>query len=187
MEVPQVYQGADSWSDYVVLKLMHQEWQRPIDTSEFDSSFPQDKRPSPRVIIVILYWSLFEGLMDRLFEMAMREFPSSVSRDLLQRYSSIGSRLDRLYRIIFDTTFESDLSAIGYSHLYPHITEVQNKRNEFVHGNPEAINDGLIESILCHYHDLTDAWIRLFNLRCAKKVEANANQPLRTSSSPEKT
>jgi hypothetical protein len=43
----------------------------------------------------------------------MRELTSRLTEDTLQRFSSIGSRLDRLYRLLFETTCRDDLDALG--------------------------------------------------------------------------
>ena len=33
---------------------------------------------------------------------------------LLDRYSSVGARMDRLYKIVFSTTYRADLNDLGY-------------------------------------------------------------------------
>lgn len=160
--------GALNWSDYIMLRLMHQEWQRPLAAQQLFAGIPTENRPSSRLLIVILYWSLFENLVSRLFENAMQHLPESVSLDLLNRYSSIGSRMDRLYRIIFGSTLRADLVQLGFEDLANHLLEVQKRRNAFIHGEPEVINEGLVKAAMDNLHVLQDAWIRLYNFRCAE-------------------
>lgn len=136
------FAGALNWSDYVMLKLMYEEWGRPLVTPKSFQAMPEENRPSQRIIIVILYWSLFENLINRLFERGMEMLPAAVSEDLLKRYSSVGSRIDRLYKIIFGTTLHKDLEQLGFNQLARHLLEVQKRRNLFIHGEPEAINEG---------------------------------------------
>lgn len=98
----------------------------------------------------------------------MQSLPTSVSEDLLKRYSSVGSRMDRLYKIIFDSTLHKDLATLGFEQLSKHLLEVQKRRNLFIHGEPEAINEELVEDTLNNLHVLQRAWISLYNLRCTK-------------------
>jgi hypothetical protein len=48
--------------------------------------------------------------------------------------------------------------------------EVQRRRNEFVHGNAEAIDDSLAYVTI---EKLQEAWVALYNKRCT----GNANAP----------
>jgi hypothetical protein len=151
---------------------MQREWERPIAPDESFSHAPPEKRPSQKMIIVILFWTLFEHIMDRFFAVATNTLPQGVRNDLLRRYSGIGSRLDRLYRMLFDTTFQQDLSALGYSDVYSHLLRVQEKRNEFVHGQAEAIDDGLVNDTVAKLHEVQAAWVALFNQRCTGDPKA---------------
>lgn len=169
IEVQPAFAGAVSWSDYVLLRLIHQEWLRPAATPDNFAGMPDERRPSSRLLVVILSWSLFESLMGRLLETAMRPLPPSVSKDLLTRHSSIGSRMDRLYKIVFGSTLEADLRQLGYHQLWTHLRDVQKRRNAFIHGEPEAINDGLVDKTAEYLPLLQEAWMRLYNLRCARQ------------------
>ena len=168
IEVQPAFAGAVNWSDYVLLRLMHQEWQRPAAMPDNFAGMPDERRPASRLLTVILSWSLFESLMGRLLEAGMRTLPASVNKDLLTRYSSVGSRMDRLYRIIFDSTLEADLKRLEYPQLWAHLREVQKRRNAFIHGEPEAINDELANKTAEYLPVLQEAWMRLYNLRCAR-------------------
>lgn len=159
--------GAIDWTVYVILNLMQQEWERPLLPEEqfkiFDRKIPQ------RLIVVILFWSLFENLMDKLFRDGLKHLPPEILDDLLKRYSSIGSRLGKLYKIAFSSSFKEDLNKIGYGHIYEHLRHVQEKRNSFIHGNPEGIDHDLILDTLTYLQDTQQAWILLYNMRCTNK------------------
>jgi hypothetical protein len=167
VEIKQALMGAINWSDYVLLRLMHQEWRRPVAADDNFAGMPRERQPSSHLSIVILYWSLFENLIQRLLETALQSLPSSISRDLLNRYSSIGSRMDRLYKIVFDSTLGTDLTNIGYGQLWNHLSDVHKRRNAFIHGEPETINEELVNKTVEYIPVLQEAWIRLYNSRCA--------------------
>jgi hypothetical protein len=75
--------------------------------------------------------------------------------------------MDRLYRILFDTRIEVDLGKLGYGTVYDHLLKIQSRRNDFIHGNAEAIDDGLVCETVERLHDVQAAWVALYNLRCA--------------------
>jgi hypothetical protein len=124
--------GAFSVTMAALLGLMQREWERPVSENEKHPSFVDEV--SPKLILVILFWTLFEHLMDRFFNTAVASLPEGVGRDLLERYASIGSRMGRLYPMRFGTTLEADLAALGHGGVYAHLREVQARRNDFVHG-----------------------------------------------------
>ena len=170
--VPMAMQGAISWPTHVLLRLMQREWERPLSEQDSFSHTPPEKRPSQKMIIVILFWTLFEHLMDRFFIAAMASLPQGVSDDLLRRYTGIGSRLDRLYRTLFGSTFLDDLTALGHEGVYAHLVKVQQRRNEFVHGQAEAIDGDLVYETVERLHDVQGAWVALYNLRCTGNPKA---------------
>ena len=96
--------GAFSVTTATLLSLMQREWERPASENEKSRSFIE--QVSPKLILVILFWTLFEHLMDRFFSTAVASLPEGVGRDLLERYASIGSRMGRLYPLLFGTTLE---------------------------------------------------------------------------------
>jgi len=163
--VPQAFQGALDWSPYVMLKLMHRDWQRPL--LEDNGAAPGAPSPSPRVVVVLVFWTYFETLMDWYYEMAMSGLPKSVATDFLTRYASIGARLDRLHRILFEARYGDDLDQLGHNTVRVLLEKLQKHRNAFVHGNPEAIDDGLVEETVRMLPAFHEAWIDSYNLRCA--------------------
>jgi hypothetical protein len=62
---------------------------------------------------------------------AMGGVPRRITEDVLQRYSSIGSRLERLYRLLFENTYRADLMDLGYDDIGRFLTLVQERRNAF--------------------------------------------------------
>jgi hypothetical protein len=159
-----VLQGALSWTTHSLLALMKREWDRPA--LELDRGLAIGPQPSQRMLIVILFWTLFEHHMDRFFDAALGALPPLIRADLLRRYATIGSRMDRLYKLTFDTTLEKDLADLGYGRVYDHLLKVQTKRNDFVHGNSEAIDDALVRETVERLPEVQAAWVALFNLRC---------------------
>jgi hypothetical protein len=57
--------------------------------------------------------------------------------------------------------------------IYAHLVEVQRRRNEFVHGNAEAIDDSLAYVTIEKLQEVQEAWVALYNKRCT----GNANAP----------
>jgi hypothetical protein len=180
--VPQyTTQGAIGWTTNVLLDLIRREWQRPIAETDSFSHRPPEKQPSQRMIIVVLFWTLFEHLMDRFFAAATSSLSTGVGEDLLRRYGGIGSRMGRLYRILFDTTLQQDLISVGHGSVYAHLVKVQVRRNRFVHGEAEVIDDSLVYETVEKLHDAQAAWIAVYNLRCTGKPNA---PPVWEGSSP---
>jgi hypothetical protein len=162
-----IFAGALDWSPFVMLQLMHRDWLRPHGGGVNDT-LPVENRPSPRALVVLIFWTYFETLMNWYYETATSELPKSIASDLLNRYGSIGARLDRLHRILFDTKYGEDLDRLGCSVVRAHLENLQRQRNAFVHGNPEAISDALVEDTVRFIPIFHEAWIGSFNLRCAK-------------------
>lgn len=165
--VPPAFNGPLDWSPYVMLKLMYRDWQRPL--GDQDASLPADKRPSSRVLVVLIFWTYFETLMGWYYETATSALPKPVASDLLTRYGTIGARIDRLHRILFEARYCEDLDDLGHTAVRAHLNNLQKQRNAFVHGNPEAIGDALVEDTVRLLPEFHEAWIESFNLRCAKR------------------
>lgn len=127
---------------------------------------PLAKQCSQRVLVMILFWTLFEHLMDQCFYAALSRLPRGVGVDLLRRYQSIGSRMDRLYTMLFDAKIKADLDTVWHSAVYDHLQKIQSRRNDFIHGNAEAIDDYLVRETVERLHDVQAAWVALYNLRC---------------------
>ncbi len=110
--------------------------------------------------------------MDRFFAAALSSLPKSIKTDLLKKYATIGSRLDRLYKILFDITFSADLEFLGFSSVYSHLTNIKTNRNEFIHGNSQAIDDALVISVVQNLPEVQSAWLALYNHRCVGNPNA---------------
>jgi len=110
---------------------MKREWEWPL--LEMDRGLAAGRQPSQRMLIVVLFWTLFEHHMDRFYDAALAGLPASIRADLLRRYATIGSRMDRLYSLVFDSTFKEDLAGLGHMNVYDHLVKVQKRRNEFTH------------------------------------------------------
>jgi hypothetical protein len=71
----------------------------------------------------------------------------------------------RLYKIVFAATYWSDLNELGLERVATLLQLVQKRRNEFAHGQPAAIDDGLINDLVATLKDEHEAWIAVFNRR----------------------
>lgn len=159
--VPLAMQGAIPWSTFVLLEQIKIEGERPL--------LPVTDRPprlSQRFTVVLLFWTLFEVLMDGFYRAAFADLPGQLGDELLQRFQSIGGRLDRLYRITWQTSFWADLEAEGFGEQADHLRRLQQARNAFMHGNPEAVGEDLVKATLVHLDSVQRGWIVLFNKRC---------------------
>jgi len=168
-QIPQVtLMGAIPFTTYFLLGLMQREWERPLNESDRvnvgGTNVPQ------QLAIVLLFWTLFENLMQVFFDAALKQLPPRVSKDLLNRYSAIGKRLDQLYKICFSVTFKEDLISTGYRHISEHLVLLQKSRNVFIHGNPKAIDEKLINDTVGYLQETQEAWIELFNKRCRRHL-----------------
>jgi hypothetical protein len=160
------FAGALDWSPYLMLQLMHREWLRPpLDVT----NLPQGSRPSPRVLIVLIFWTFFETLMDWFYRTATGTLPEGVQKDLLKRHSSISARIGGLHRVLFATTYDQDLDTLGFTQVKLHLETVRSQRNAFMHGNPEAITELLVDATVNMMAEFQKAWIESFNKRCAKR------------------
>jgi len=161
--------GAEGrYEDWVYLKMLEREWKRPVLESDRFMDIAESNRPSPQAAIVLLFWSYFETRIERLLRVGMRDVPDSLVEDALSRYLFIGARLDRFYRIVFGTTYAADLTELGYAEVARHLTKVQERRNDFTHGKPQAIDDALVVSVVEMLKVEHEAWIAVFNRRAAR-------------------
>ena len=168
--------GAEGrYEDWVYLQMLEREWKRPISDSDRFLDIVEARRPAARAVIVLLFWSYFETRVERLLRDSARGIPGSVLEDLLRRYSSVGSRLDRLYRILFDATYWSDLEGLGFDAVSQLLQRVQERRNDFAHGHPEAIGDALVEGVVAGLKDEHEAWIAVFNKRATRPRSARSD------------
>lgn len=164
--MPPVLMGAEGrYEDYVYLAMLEREWSRPILDADKFLSIAEGSRPSPRAVLVLVFWTYFETRIERLFRETLSGWPPAVMEDLLDRYSSIGSRMDRLYKIAFSSTYRADLDELGYQNVSRLLVSVQKSRNAFTHGHPEAISDSLVEELVAGLKDEHESWIAVFNRR----------------------
>ena len=164
IEVPVAFRGAEGrYEDYMYLQLMEREWMRPILSET--GNFSLLSGTSDKVSIVLLFWTYFETRIERLLRIGLSGTPNNLAEDALDRYSSIGTRLDKFYKVVFNTTYQKDLQSLERHDLWLHLKEIQKKRNEFIHGNPKAIDDALILRVVENIKIEHESWVKIFNKR----------------------
>ena len=169
ISTPPVYMGAETrYEDYVYLQLMEREWERMTRDAVSQHRLPHTEQVSTGASLVLLFWTYFETRLENLLRNGLRHVPPSFLEDALNRYSSAGARLDRFYKIAFDSTYHSDLVALGHSDVSTHLARVQEQRNAFVHGSPQSIDDSLAVSVVEMLKREHEAWIAVFNHRVSR-------------------
>jgi hypothetical protein len=164
LKVPLAFCGAEGRrEDYQLLALMEREWRRP--QVELPKQSWLTGGMSERASVVLLFWTYFESRMNRLVGLGLRPLPPSVSEDLSGRYDSVSSHMKQLYQILFGVKYLDDLVAVGAEAIGGHLARVQDARNRFVHGDPEALSDALVEAVVRNMKAEHDAWIAVFNRR----------------------
>jgi hypothetical protein len=161
--------GEGRYEDWIYLQMLEREWKRPAAETDRLAETDPTRQPSPRAAIVVLFWSYFETRINRLLRTGMQAVPQRLMEDTLQRYSSIGSRLDRLYRVLFESTYWADLAELGFDDIRRHVIHVQERRNAFAHGDPRAIDDALVTSVVDNLKREHEAWIAIYNHRCTSR------------------
>jgi hypothetical protein len=159
--VPAALAGALPYSSYVLLDQIRTELEHPVSDPNLASG-----RPAQHYVVIILLWTLFESLMERFFETAFADLPGKLGEELLRKFPNIGDRLGRLYKSRWGTTFWDDLATIGYAKAAEQLKLVQERRNSFVHGEPEAIDNDLVRTTVERLLDIQLGWVAVFNLRC---------------------
>lgn len=156
--------GAEGrYEDYIYLQMLQREWERPV--VEFQAFAHATQGPSAQAALVLLFWGYFETRIERLHRSAMRKLPQRVLEDQLKRYSGIGTRLFDLYRIFFGTTYFDDLRDQGFAAVSDLLIDIHKRRNEFSHGNPQAINDATVKALVENLKAEHEAWIAIYNRR----------------------
>lgn len=169
--VPATYAGAETrYEDYVYLQLMEREWARMAGEAAPSEKFSHTAVCSTGASIVLLFWTYFETRFAYLLRNALKDVPPRFLSDALKRYSSIGARLDRFYKIAFDSTYAADLVDLGHAHVSSHLMRVQERRNSFAHGSPQSIDDALVRSVVEMLKPEHEAWIAVYNLRVAEVI-----------------
>lgn len=169
IKAPIAFMGAIDYTVYSLLRLIQREWERKTTEEDIFDGIQEEKKPSQKLIIVILFWSLFESLMGTFFEHGMYSITDNIKKDLLKRYFSIGIRLDKLYPLLFESNFSNDFISVSNENLYSLLIDIKKIRNEFIHGNPEAITDEIVEKVIDNLEPIQKAWIDLYNLKCSRK------------------
>lgn len=163
MVIPAAFAGAEGrYEDYIYLQMLQREWERPV--VEFER-FVGAEGPSAQAALVLLFWSYFETRIERLHRTAMRTLPQRVLDDELRRYSRIRSRLYDLYKIFFGTNYFDDLRAQGFVAVADLLNDIHQRRNEFSHGKPQAINDATVKALVENLNTEHEAWIAVYNSR----------------------
>ena len=171
ISVPPVYMGAETrYEDYVYLQLMEREWQRMTRDFASQDHLPHTAQVSTGAALVLLFWTYFETRLEYLLRSGLQNVPPTFLEDALNRYSSVGARLDRFYRIAFGSTYHSDLVSLGYFDVSAHLARVQERRNEFVHGSPQSIDDALATSVVEMLKLEHEAWIAVYNYRVSRPM-----------------
>ena len=161
--------GAEGrYEDWIYLNMIEREWKRPVLDADRFPGFSSDDAPSPRASIVLLFWSYFETRIERLLRGGLREVPERLLDDTLRRYSSIGARMNDFYRVAFASTYREDLEEVGHGPVWPYLARIQERRNLFAHGQPQAIDDVLVQSVVEMMKAEHEAWIAVFNKRAAR-------------------
>lgn len=156
--------GAEGrYEDYLYLDLIQREWSRP--PSAVLAGQLRHHAISDRASVVLLFWTYFESRIERLLRLGLKPVPAPLVEDMLSRYSSVGSRMDRLYRLVYETTYSHDLRAVGCETIVDFLGRVQACRNDFSHGNPAAISDALAEEVVSTLQAEHLAWIAVYNHR----------------------
>ena len=149
VSIPHAYAGGETrYEDYVYLQLMEREWERMTRDSTSQNRLQHTGQVSTGASLVLLFWTYFETRLEHLLRAGLQHVPPAFLDDALNRYSSVGARLDRFYKIAFGSTYHSDLVSLGYSDVSAHLARIQKKRNEFVHGSPQSIDDSLATSVV---------------------------------------
>ena len=168
--LPCAFAGAEGrFEDYIYLQMLQREWERPASEFEMFAHFADAERPSARAALVLLFWGYFETRIERLHRTAMRKLPQRVLEDGLRRYTGIGPRLPGLYTIFFGTTYFDDLRARGFPAVAELLIDIHDRRNEFAHGKPQAINDATVQALVENLKAEHESWIAVFNARVASQ------------------
>ena len=163
------YMGAETrYEDYVYLQLMEREWERMTRDLASQNRLPHTDQVSTGASLVLLFWTYFETRLEQLLRDGLKHVPSSFLEDALSRYSSVGARLERFYKIAFSSTYHTDLVSLGHSDVSTHLIKVQKQRNAFVHGLPQSIDNSLAISVVEMLKGEHEAWIAVYNHRVSK-------------------
>ena len=160
------YAGAETrYEDYIYLQLMEREWVRMSRDSSPQDRLRHTAQISTGASLVLLFWTYFETRLEHLLRDGLRHVPPSFLEDALNRYSTVGARLNRFYKIAFNSTYHSDLKQLQYSDVSVHLEMVRRQRNAFLHGSPQSIDDSLAIAVVEMLKQEHEAWIAVYNHR----------------------
>ena len=165
VRIPPAVAGAEGrYEDWVYLEMLEREWQRPVEADLYEP-IPEDSRPSARAIVVLVFWTYFETRIERLYRETAVGVPRKVMEHLLERHGAVGRRMKGLYKVVYGTTYLGDLNQLGYGKVAQLLSRVGQARNRFVHGQPEAIDERLVEDLVACLKEEHEGWIAVFNRR----------------------
>ena len=165
------YMGAESrYEDYVYLQLLEREWERMVRDSALGDRMPFTEQVSVGASLVLLFWTYFETRIERLLRDGLKHLPSPFLEDALKRHSFIGARLTEFYKVAFNSTYYSDLDFLGYPDVSEHLRRIRERRNAFVHGTPQSIDDALATSVVQMLKREHEAWIDVYNRRVSRPL-----------------
>ena len=160
------FMGAETrYEDYVYLQLIEREWKRMTRDRAPGDQMSFVEGVSSGASIVLLFWTYFESRTEQLLRDVLRNIPRGLLEDALKRYSFIGARLTTFYRIAFKSTYYADLGLLGYGDVGDHLSGIQERRNAFVHGSPQVIDDSVVTSVVEMLKREHEAWIAVYNHR----------------------
>lgn len=149
--------------DYHLLALMEREWTRPLNPTATPSWLTSGT--SERATVVLLFWIYFESRIRRVIDIGLQCLSDSIRHDLLSRYGTVTAHMRTLYEILFGLKYVDDLKSVGAEEIGGHLARVQDARNRFMHGEPQALSDKLVTDVVHKLKDEHDAWIAVYNRR----------------------
>ena len=114
---------------------------------------------------MLVFWTYFETRIERLYRETAVGVPRKVMEHLLERHGTVGRRMKGLYKVVYGSTYLGDLNQLGYGKVAQLLSRVGQARNSFVHGQPEAIDERLVEDLVAGLKEEHEGWIAVFNRR----------------------
>lgn len=136
-----------------------------IDSVHF---FSQLKNKKIKNISVILFCSLFEGLLEDFLETFLKNQGNSkeVICALLNCYKNVEARIDNLYKQLASKSFIDDLKSMGFKGWYENWKEIKTVRNQLLHVKTIYVNEDTFEKVTNNSKDLITIFANLNNKYC---------------------